>query len=642
VDELIAAFATLVDEQSLVVLTDQQRVIGSRQPFVVELSGGEMVMKGEAEVVESTAPPKGRLRLKFLTLDATGREIHKRMVERKRGIATGVATGNGKPRPPTEPGLKPLVRIPDPVKKEEPSGAAKAATPTASPIPAPVARQPTPLPSVPAIAPRSAAAPAAQAPRKEQLTPPPTASVPTIPSVRQPATHREGTMRMQLPIKPPAAVAPVQAKAAAPVAAPIAAPVAAPNAIPSPMPQADSMQVTVVDPRTVQATKVGADPAAGPGPILRANDLPDFDELGDIDGDTNVDRSIPLPPGVAVRLPVDRAKSAPPEEGDRTPGSPYILPANPFGDVPPESLEAFVECTVYEVTGQFSIGEDGLKNELTEPLFEPTPPPVATPMPAPAQPAAAKPVLAEPAPTAPAPVMLQDPPAELPEWARPNATPPPQPRAAAAAVAAAPRAAPIDPEAERRRRKRLGVILGGIAAFGLVVGVIASQCGGGDDKARAGAPKTEPVADTTAVDAAVAAKIPEPVPDPVPNPDPDTPPEPEPDPDPVADLNEVPPPIALGPDDCEAIVTTTPAGARVEHGGRSLGKTPLRSVVPCGPGKLSVSYRRYATVEKRIAPRPGEPAEVKIRLERPDAGSSHRHPCRTSGPHRRFGRLGRR
>ncbi|MCI0636415.1 MAG: hypothetical protein L0206_21235, partial [Actinobacteria bacterium] len=105
VEELIAAFATLVDEQSLVVLTDQQRVIGSRQPFVVELAGGEMVMKGEAEVVESTAPPKGRLRLKFLTLDATGREIHRRMVERKRGIATGVSAGNGKPRAPTEPGM---------------------------------------------------------------------------------------------------------------------------------------------------------------------------------------------------------------------------------------------------------------------------------------------------------------------------------------------------------------------------------------------------------------------------------------------------------------------------------------------------------------------------------------------------------
>src|SRR5690349_17401882 len=103
VDELVAAFATLVDEHSLVVLTDQQRVIGSRQPFVVELSDGTFVMRGEAEVVESTAPPKGRLCLKFLALDASGREVHARMLERKRAasgtepplpVATRAKTGS--------------------------------------------------------------------------------------------------------------------------------------------------------------------------------------------------------------------------------------------------------------------------------------------------------------------------------------------------------------------------------------------------------------------------------------------------------------------------------------------------------------------------------------------------------------------
>ena len=78
IDELIAAFATLVDEHSLVVLTDAQREIGSRQPFVVELADGTFVMKGEAEVVESTPPPRGRLRLKFLALDAGGREVVRR------------------------------------------------------------------------------------------------------------------------------------------------------------------------------------------------------------------------------------------------------------------------------------------------------------------------------------------------------------------------------------------------------------------------------------------------------------------------------------------------------------------------------------------------------------------------------------
>ena len=629
VEELIAAFATLVDEQSLVVLTDQQRVIGSRQPFVVELVGGEMVMKGEAEVVESTAPPKGRLRLKFLTLDATGREIHQRMVERKRGIATGVSAGNGKPRPPTEPGLKPLVRIPEPVKKGDSSGAVTAATPAATLAPAPALSKPaSPLGAVPIIPPKAAAAPATGtlAPRKPQLTPPPSAAVPSIPSVKP---GRDGTMRMLLPIKPPATptgpnapLAPPEPAAAAPL----------PAAIPQPIAPADSVQVTRVDPRTAQSTAVGPDPAVtpppandvarGPGPILAANDLPDFDEAADVD--TSVDRSIPLPPGVAVRLPVDRAKSAQPEEGDRTPGSPYILPANPFGDVAPESLEAFVECTVYEVTGQFVLGEDGIKNELAEPLFEPVAPATAPTTPPAATPTTLVPGPA-PAPPQPAPAMLAQPPEPLPEWARPHATPPPQPYAAAAPVAAPhaapPRAMVADPDAERRRRKRLGVILGGVAAVGLVVGVVASQCGGGGDSARAGAAKPEAAADPPApADAGVAAKIPEPEPDPDPKPEPDPEQEPDPDPeaDPVADTDQVPPPIALGPGDCEVIVMTDPAGARVSYAGRLIGETPLRSAVPCGTGKLSVSYRRYAPVEKTIAPRTGEPAEVKLRLERPE------------------------
>src|SRR5687767_10867362 len=113
VDELVAAFATLVDDQSMVVLTDQQRPLGTRQPFVVELADGTFVMRGETEVIESTPPPRGRLRLRFLALDAGGREVHQRMLERKR---SGVALpGDAVPvkRASTEGSGRALVRIPD-------------------------------------------------------------------------------------------------------------------------------------------------------------------------------------------------------------------------------------------------------------------------------------------------------------------------------------------------------------------------------------------------------------------------------------------------------------------------------------------------------------------------------------------------
>lgn len=585
VDELIAAFATLVDEQSLVVLTDQQRVIGSRQPFVVELADGQMVMKGEAEVVESTAPPKGRLRLKFLSLDGTGREVHKRMLARKRGMATGQSPGNGKPRNPTEPGLKPLVRIPEPVVKKEasePKAASAPPAPFARPAPV-VPRQPTPVSPLPVIPPKSGAATPATMPRKAQLTPPPGAvpTVPSIPSVRR-ATPTTGTMQLPAMVKPPMAT---------PTPAPTPAPVPEPSVVVAPEPAPPPNDI-----------------ARGPGPILKANDLPDFDELPDLDGDTSVDKNIPLPPGVAFKLPMDRPKTSQPEEGDRTPGSPYVLPANPFGDVAPESLEAFVECMVYEETGQFQLGENPSLDALAEPMFEPTPPPsmsppspTATPTPVPARALT---------PTQPPPMMLhsQQPPPSLPDWARPQATPLPQPYPTTLPLAAPREADPLDLELQQQRhRKRLGMILGGIAVFGVLVGVIASQCGGGGgDSARAGA-------GTTAIDAGVTAKkaISPPdaaaaaVADPVPDPDPV--PVPVPVPDPI-----------IPPGDCEVHVTSNPPGATVTYAGRSIGETPLRSAVPCGSGKLTISYRRYATVEKPIAPQDGEPASVSVRLERPE------------------------
>src|SRR5688572_4319479 len=41
--------------------------------------------------------------------------------------------------------------------------------------------------------------------------------------------------------------------------------------------------------------------------------------------------------------------------GTRARGSDLVLPANPLGDVKSESLDAFVECTLYEETGTFAI-----------------------------------------------------------------------------------------------------------------------------------------------------------------------------------------------------------------------------------------------------------------------------------------------
>ena len=62
---------------------------------------------------------------------------------------------------------------------------------------------------------------------------------------------------------------------------------------------------------------------------------------------------------------------------------------------------------------------------------------------------------------------------------------------------------------------------------------------------------------------------------------------------------------------------TTPPGARVRAGGRYYGLTPLVASLPCGPVEISLSYRRYKTVEKKMTLRAEKPVEMKLALERP-------------------------
>jgi len=55
----------------------------------------------------------------------------------------------------------------------------------------------------------------------------------------------------------------------------------------------------------------------------------------------------------------------------RVKGSDYILPANPFGELAAESLEAFVECTLYEETGAIPLPEAEQGSEREAPPWWP-------------------------------------------------------------------------------------------------------------------------------------------------------------------------------------------------------------------------------------------------------------------------------
>jgi hypothetical protein len=58
----------------------------------------------------------------------------------------------------------------------------------------------------------------------------------------------------------------------------------------------------------------------------------------------------PAPAAAEAAKPVDDGWDDGPT-ASRTPGASYTLPANPFGELPDEALEYFVECTLYEDTG---------------------------------------------------------------------------------------------------------------------------------------------------------------------------------------------------------------------------------------------------------------------------------------------------
>jgi len=70
--------------------------------------------------------------------------------------------------------------------------------------------------------------------------------------------------------------------------------------------------------------------------------------------------SEPSIPGVQLPIP----------DGERTPGSDLVLPANPLMNIDDKSLEGFVDCTLYEETGNF-FGEQPVLEDPDDPVAAP-------------------------------------------------------------------------------------------------------------------------------------------------------------------------------------------------------------------------------------------------------------------------------
>jgi hypothetical protein len=332
----------------------------------------------------------------------------------------------------------------------------------------------------------------------------------------------------------------------------------------------------------------------------------------------------------------------PPLDEARTPGSELVLPANPLSGIADKSLEGFVDCTLFEETGNFfptdpaelqgdSPGElSGAAPELApiarrEKTATPLPfqieaaqeravdPTQAGPAVLPLRVPAATPVpavtpLVQLAPSLPWSGSMQ-PPARGSERAIElsgadilPATPPAQhPSVAVPESGLPPVAAPERPAQPRWRvllaEHRRWAIASGAAVLALVVIVIIVAASRSSTGA-ASTSRSEPASAPAAPSVAQAAATPE-----------------------AAHGDEAPasengmPVVGKGP--CRMTVTSTPAGAAVQVDGEAIGPSPIVVAGPCKVRQVVVSHPRYAQAVRSVTLTEAKAETVDLTLPRP-------------------------
>ena len=368
------------------------------------------------------------------------------------------------------------------------------------------------------------------------------------------------------------------------------------------------------------------------------------------------------PQPVLVEPPKPEPKPAPPRKatepifGERAPASEFVLPANPLMNLTDESLEGFIECTLYEAPAHFVIEEltplpgprpmpeSPLTSAVMEAVQAPAPvapysayppgPPLAAVSPLPAEiiageismpPERQPPLAPEPEPPAlaytppvserrtPLPFAMDVPP-------EPVYAPPPVESDAEPAYVTAPLPyigeEPIRPTPSAFPDPRLATpvpfprsiprryLVSGGVALGMVLAVLIPviALSGSEDEAHE-QPQATP------------APPPEP-PSPVVKPPP-----PKQVTVPADDETETagdpasgPPVVGKGP--CRVTVIATPAGSEITVDGQVLGPAPLTFDGPCTKRKIDLAHPRYARATRWVEPT-AEPQTLDITLVRP-------------------------
>lgn len=296
--------------------------------------------------------------------------------------------------------------------------------------------------------------------------------------------------------------------------------------------------------------------------------------------------------------------------GERVPGAALVLPANPLTNLTDDSLEGFVECTLYEDTGAVEL--DGAAAE--DPADPVSPPPDFAPI---------RPTRAGSDPSL-APVAT-------------SSSPPPAP------VTMVPGHARMDGDdsvddaidltelVAKARAPRRTAWVAAAAAVVVIAGAafaLGRATGGSSASSRAA---VAPAAASTTT-RVVAAPAPSAAPAPV---EPSTITTPAPVGQPAVAARANPPaaptagravatgateveaaaPASSGP--CSLRVTTLPAGTPVTIDGTGRGVTPVSLSLPCGARRIGLGRPRYLPVERELSLVAGAPEVLELVHQRP-------------------------
>lgn len=607
VEQFIQMFHRFVDEESFFVSTLNTRPPGLETSFSVQLANGTPVLRGLCVVLQAWTTPANPFKTPGVRLGI------KRLTANSMAVFEQLLVTRSAKQPPVTPAPRPLATVvvakpgtPKPIEKSpftETAPARSVASRVVLETPARAASEPIPQ----HVAPESTDVTEERTNVREAnpLTPAPR------PLGAKPAIDLAKTLASigkQVPAKPPADT---------PAANRPAADTPAANKPAADKPAADK-------------------PADQPPAVIAVT--PPVATAG-----AATDRA--ASPAAELAKPVTTAEPMP--DANRTPGSELVLPANPLMNLTDESLEGYVDCTLYEETGNFFPADDD-----TSFVDDVVAPPRRDGTPVPMRPGTAG-FDSSPTTQLSSPLAVGTSPVTVPASARENVmidpalgarggdpmrpsdpmlvagdTPLPPPDPDLSAVSKLPLAPPrfeSPPQgmpaavlAPTPRKPPRWLWLGGagvlVATVTLVL-VLTSSSDGRTEPPRApvatksvahAAPPIEPAKPEPAVQAPAAEE-----PDETDEPDESDEPQ-ETDEPPPSDGSPV---VGSGP--CKVVVHTTPAASKIKLDGARVGPSPLTIAAPCGKHRLEISHPRYAPQSRLVTLTENEAETVDVTLSRP-------------------------